>query len=245
MKKALVIAAAAAGILLAGAAAGYACFPGLPDYIKVRRQYAGFDAGIPDFEKEPVPADFVTYTVRGLQISVPPEYTPLDSGHGFRNAEGKTALLHTQQDKKTLSSYIQDYDPCADSHCYEAGYRHYFQAVGAPFPTDDDPKTDLMWYCRDVLRSRDVLHLRGRDRDVFWELAAVRDESLGQEETWRFSLPGGSGFVCKGSLAGSYWTLTLFPEGGGSVYDYVHVREPDDQTVRRIFSSVQLAAEES
>ena len=244
MKKGLRITAAVLGGLLLIAGLTWVILPGLPDYLRIRLTMPEVSSTPPDFVRAEVPADYVTYEIRGVRLRVPAEYSLLDSGHGFRSADGKIGTLISQFDQATMYDYLQDYDPWENYLYSEAEYRHYFASVGAPFPTDGEARSSVLWYCRDVLRAEDVLHLRGKDKKVFRELADVKRESLAQEDTWRITVPGGSGFVCKSNPAdnpaGAYWSLTLFPEGGGSVYAYVYTREPDGETVRRIFSSAEL-----
>ncbi len=245
MKKGLRITAAVLGALLLIAGLTWLFLPGLPDYLRIRLTMPEVGSDLPDFVRAEVPADYVTYEIRGVRLSVPADYTLLDSGHGFRGADGKTGTLISQFDQATMYDYLQDYDPWENYLYTEAEYRHYFASVGAPCPNDEEARTSVLWYCRDVLRPEDVLHLRGTDKKVFRELADVKRESLAQEDTWRITVPGGSGFVCKsnpaGNPAGAYWSLTLFPEGGGSVYDFVYTRELNEETVRRMFSSAEIA----
>lgn len=245
MKKGLIITASVLGTLLLIAGLTWLILPGLPDYLRVKLTMPQVDSDLPDFVRAEVPADYVTYEIRGVRLSVPAEYELLDTGHGFRSADGKVGTLISQFDQATMYDYLPDYDPWENYLYTEAEYRHYFASVGAPYPDDGEARTTVLWYCRDVLRAKDVLHLRGKDRAVFRELAEVRRDSLQQEDTWRITVPGGDGFVCRSNAAenpaGAYWSLTLFPEGGGSVYDLVYTREPDGETARRIFSSVEIA----
>ena len=244
MKKTLTVLAAVLGTLLLLAGAVWIFFPGLPDYLSIRLKTPELDSDLPEFARTAVPESYVTYEIRGVRVSVPAAYTLLATGHGFRTADGKTSMLIAELDQQTAANYIPSYDPWENYLYAEEDYRHYFASVGAPFPSDAEAQSTVLWYCRDVLRAKDVLHLRGRDKAVFRELYDVRRDSLSQEQTWKIRVPGATGFVCRSNAAdnpsGAYWSLTFFPEGGGSLYKFVYTREPDDETVRCIFSSAEL-----
>ncbi|MBQ8920744.1 MAG: hypothetical protein IJ060_01105 [Oscillospiraceae bacterium] len=241
MKKRVRILCIAGGVILAAGAAVFALVPGLFTYFQVKWKYRNIEKTIPVFTPYSVPSDFVPYTVEGLCISVPADYTLRDNGRSFLNADGKTAVFLTRHDQTLMSQYV---DPWDSQEYAKADYRSYFDAVGAPFPTDTDARTELLWYCKGTLMPKDCLKLRGTDRKVFKELAATKNGAWEMEDTWELAVSGAKGYVSRARSelvsAVADWTLTVYPDDSRSDKIFIVFRT-DDTTAKQMVSSVQLS----
>ncbi|MBR3268918.1 MAG: hypothetical protein IKI58_09420 [Oscillospiraceae bacterium] len=243
MKKPVKILCIAGGVLAAAGAAVVAFAPGLFTYLNVLRKYPNIIKTIPVFQKYSVPQNYVQYTVKGLTMSVPAEYTLKDSGLVFIGADGKTSVLVTRHDETLLAQYVNPWD----SQKYtEADYKSYFRAVGAPFPKTADARTELLWYCKGTLMPEDCLKLRGMNRKVFKELAETKNSAWEMEDAWELPVNGAKAYVSCGKTdivtSVGNWTLTVYPDDSRSDKIFVVFRT-DDTTAKQIISSVQISAE--
>ena len=250
MKKKILAACIAGGVLLAAAGCIFAFVPGLFTYLHVKIKYDNIDRTIPQFERVGVPEKFVQYSVQGLTLSVPDSYVPTDTGHGFAGSDGKPRVLIMRSDRletaALLSEYGADTDDLYDTKQFsDAEYRHYFETVGAPVPSDADARTEELWYSKGVLQPEDCLKLRGTDRKVFAEYALTKEESWNMEETWSLPLSGAVCYVSEStaaltaSIAGN--TVCIYPDARRSEKIMVALRVQDPQTAKQIISSIQLA----
>ena len=240
MKKAALAACITGGLIAAGAAV-YAVFPGQITYLYVRGRYPNISRTIPQFAVCDVPADYQPYTIHGLTLSVPADFALTKTGHGFTDPDGKAAVVVSRHDQTELAEYS---DPWKYYACEEADYRRYFEAVGAPFPDDADARTKLLWYCKDTLMPQDCLNLRGRNLRIFREFAETKNEGWNMESSWVLPMEGGKAFASASEnnplTAGSYRTLTVYPDDSRCDEIFVMIRT-DDATANRIISSAKLA----
>ena len=248
MKKPILAACIAGGVLLAAGGCVFAFVPGLFTYLRVKIKYDNIDRTIPQFERVSVPENFVEYSVRGLTLSVPETYELNDSGMSFVGSDGKTRLFITQHDMLETAALLSEYgaDDLYDTKQFsDAEYRHYFETVGAPVPSDADARTDDLWYSKGTLQASDCLKLRGTDRKVFAEYALTKEESWNMEETWSLPVTGAVGYVSEStadltsSIAAN--TVCIYPDARRSEKIMVVLRVQDPQTAKQIISSIQLA----
>lgn len=248
MKKPILAACIAGGVLLAAGGCIFAFVPGLFTYLRVKIKYDNIDRTIPQFERVSVPENFVEYSVRGLTLSVPETYELNDSGMSFVGSDGKTRLFITQHDMLETAALLSEYgaDDLYDTKQFsDAEYRHYFETVGAPVPSDADARTDDLWYSKGTLQASDCLKLRGTDRKIFAEYALTKEESWNMEETWSLPLSGAVCYVSEStaaltaSIAGN--TVCIYPDDSRSEEISVILRVQDPQTAKQIISSIQLA----
>jgi len=109
MKKPILAACIAGGVLLAAGGCIFAFVPGLFTYLHVKIKYDNIDRTIPQFERVSVPENFVEYSVRGLTLSVPETYELNDSGMSFVGSDGKTRLFITQHDMLETAALLSEY----------------------------------------------------------------------------------------------------------------------------------------
>ena len=250
MKKPVKILCIAGGVLFAAGAAVFAFVPGLFTYLYVKFKYDNIDRCITEYERVSVPENYQEYSVRGLTFSVPASYTQSDSGSSFAGKDGKTRVFITRHDALETAAILEKYGTGEPGDLYDtkrfsdAEYRHYFETVGAPAPSDADARTEELWYCKGTLQAADCLKLRGRDRDVFSEYALNKEESWNMENTWSLPMNGAIGYVSEStseltsSVAGN--TVCIYPDAKRSEKIMVVLRVQDPQTAKQIISSIRL-----
>jgi hypothetical protein len=248
MKKALKIGGIILGIILVSALIIFIFFPGLFTYIKVKVKYDNIDRGFTEFKKVEVPDDFKTYTVKGITLSVPDSYVLKDTGSSFKNSDEKSVLLIMESDSletdELMKGYSEDYDTWEYYKYEEADYKHFFETIGGTFPTPYDASSDILWFVRDKLKAKDCLKLRGRDMDVFLELADSKEESWKTEKTWE--LDGENCFVYIGYIEDSeifnsdLWTAYIYDKNNLTKYHYLLFKEDDTEVIKQIISSIEL-----
>lgn len=248
MKKALKIGGIILGIILAALLIIFIFFPGLFTYIKVKVKYDNIDRGFTEFKKVEVPDDFKTYTVKGITLSVPDSYVLKDTGSSFKNSDEKSVLLIMESDSletdELMKGYSEDYDTWEYYKYEEEDYKHFFETIGGTFPTPYDASSDILWFVRDKLKAKDCLKLRGRDMDVFLELADSKEESWKTEKTWE--LDGENCFVYIGYIEDSeifnsdLWTAYIYDKNNLTKYHYLLFKEDDTEVIKQIISSIEL-----
>ncbi len=241
MKKTLTICGAVLGVLLIAVLVIFIFFPGLPEYFKVKKDYKYIDRTIGSFDKADVPVSFSAHTIRGVKLSAPMDFTENDRGSALKNSSGDTAVFIIELDSVQSAQYADAaYEDAGDSwfgHKYsESDYRSFFDKIDAEYPDPEEAKTDILWFFRDGFTAKDCIRLRGRDMDIFKELAEDKEKAWETEDTWKMSGEGFEAYVCQSSV----WTVTIYPDGGGSKYISIMLNHADDDTIRQIISSIEL-----
>lgn len=246
MKKAIKIIAAILAVLIAAAAVIFIFFPGLPAYIKVKLKYEHIDRTVGDLPAVGVPESFKPFTVNGLSFFAPADAEKKEFGSSVRFGE-KGFVLIMEGDKVKEAKTSEDLGMAADQwdgYKYaEADYRHFFEKLGEKYPTNEDASSDILWFFRDRLTASDCLKLRSKDKDVFLEFAEIKEESWGMEESFRLSGEGFTGYAARSTgdmIPEGMWTVTLYPDGGGSRYYFGMVKNCGDETAKQIISSITL-----
>lgn len=248
MKKALKISGIILGIILVSALIIFIFFPGLFTYIKVKVKYDNIDRGFTEFKKVEVPDDFKTYTVKGITLSVPDSYVLKDTGSSFKNSDEKSVLLIMESDSiendQLMNEYSEDYDTWEYYKYEEEDYKHFFETIGGTFPTPYDASSDILWFVRDKLKAKDCLKLRGRDMDVFLELADSKEESWKIEKTWELAGENSFAYIGHGEanelIKFDFWTMNIFDQNDLTKYHYLLFKEDDTEVIKQIISSIEL-----
>lgn len=143
-----------------------------------------------------------------------------------------------------MKGYYEDYDAWEYYKYEEADYKHFFETIGGTFPTPYDASSDILWFVRDKLKAKDCLKLRGRDMDVFLELADSKEESWKTEKTWE--LAGENSFAYIGYIEDSeifnsdLWTAYIYDKNNLTKYHYLLFKEDDTEVIKQIISSIEL-----
>lgn len=249
MKKIFTIGGAVLGTILAAALVIFIFFPGLPTYIIVKHKYDHIDELVPEFERSDIPADYVSHTLKGITFRTPSDW------EGHSAVEGAEAGTYRSKDDShigvMLSSYksyddilgsVEDYDPWNTYEYEEEDYRHFLKAIGVE-PPQYGFAYRILWYIRDHITAKDCIKLRGTDKKVFSELAAVKEESINTERLWKTEGNDFSAYIGQelySSFKGGYWSITLYPNESDDEYYHVFIKCPDETTARQIISSIEL-----
>lgn len=247
MKKALKIALPILGALLAAFIVMIVFFPGLPEYISVRRNNEYINRTAPVL-KSSVPSDYVKYDLEYVKIYAPDGMT-VDRHKLSAGDDDGISLLFIKNNAVENQKIIEEYggetiDPWDGFEHSEADFRSYFKAVGAKYPDINYPETDVTWYVKDKLKASDCLKLRGTDMEIFKEFADAKEFSWELEDAWKISGDGFTGYVCRinnGVIVneGTY-TVTVFPDGGSGTQYYGVLKNASDETAKSILGSVSL-----
>ncbi len=252
MKKVLKITGVILGVIVLAVLIVFIFFPGLPAYIKVKFTYDNIDRTITEFEKVYIPESFNAYNIEGVSVRVPFDYEPAGTGKQLKASDGEGVVAIIKHDsletKRLLEKYADsDSDIITDPWEYYAyekeDYEHYFSTVGEEFPNDYNASSDILWYIKGRLTAKDCLKLRGRDMDVFLELAESKESSWDMENAWKIS---GEDFIAYAAenITGDYdvnfWTVTIYPESSKTVNYFCIIRGADDDVTKQILSSISL-----
>jgi hypothetical protein len=231
MKKALKIGGIILGIILAALLIIFIFFPGLFTYIKVKSKYNNIDRCITEFKKVEVPDDFKTYTIGNLKISVPEDYKWNEENAVFSSPSLEEAVsIIEYEDKDEEYSFQND-------NYNKSEFLHLFESIGKPVADDGMLTIQDVWYCEQRISAKDCLKLRGRDKDVFCEIASSKDNMI---DTWRvcsFIDDDYFAYLTYGDFAGklenSYWIIYM--------PDYnIFIMETNNTIAKQIISSIEL-----
>ncbi len=256
MKKALKITLISIISLIAvSALVIFVFFPGLPTYIKVKFKYDDIDRTITEFEKVYIPESFDAYNIEGVSVKVPFDFEPAGTGKQLKSSDGEGVVALIKNDsletKRLLEKYADsdldiDTDPWKYYEYEKEDYEHYFSTIGEEFPNDYNASSDILWYIKGRLTAKDCLKLRGRDIDVFLELAESKKSSWDMENAWKISGEGFIAYVAEnitGDYDENFWTVTIYPESSKTVNYFGIIRGADDNVTKQIISSISLQEE--
>ena len=249
MNKAIKTGAAVLGVLLAAALVVFIFFPGLPTYIKVRREFDDIDRHVPEFTKLEVPSDFVKHSKKNVEFSTPAGWSATTEVEGYEpssyRSDDKSMILVTVYDQGYYdildNNTVDGLDPWSAYDHSEEEFRHFFDKLGLDYP-DKWLSTWLIWLARDGFTSKDCLKLRGTDLSVFEELADIKEGSGDVENYWKLSGIGEAAYIgqVKGfGYDGGIWTYSILPENSEDMV-LVTVKCSDETVAKQIISSVRL-----
>ncbi len=251
MNKAIKTGGIVLGIILAAALIIFIFFPGLPVYVTAKSKYKDVNRTVPDFETAEVPADFKSYSLKGVSFKVPADWegnSPFVDGTvtSYRSPDEKGRISVIKNDRASYdliqnSEYKQEFGYWEGYRYSEDDYRHFFDKLGCEYP-DLWFEEWFVWLHRDGFTAKDCLKLRGKDMKVFKELAAGKSSCFKLEEPWRLDGDDFYGYVGISSMGkGSrLWNFCIVPNGCGDTYYNVMVKCEDETTARQIISSVRL-----
>ena len=79
-------------------------FPGLPTYFKVKHKYEYISKQISEFETVPAGADFKNFSINGLKLKAPADWSVTDNG--MKSSSGETALIVTNKDNIEQDEFL-------------------------------------------------------------------------------------------------------------------------------------------
>lgn len=234
MKKALKIAGIIIGVLVIAAIVIIVFFPGLPTYIKVKKNCPHIDEtmGIYTDGGEAVPEDFVQTEINGILVSGPADALRDNSNLCAFKKDNELAVMIIESENEPLSY--------TDESCgfliYD--YRHFFRSLDAEMP---ETTYEGMEFIRN-LTAKDCLKLRGTDREVFEEYAEIKEIAAEIETVYYYERDELSGFVCDLIGVGqTYKHRKNVVLADGDKEWIISVFGNDAETVAQIISSIEIS----
>ena len=247
MKKTLTIGSAVLGGLLAAALVIFIFFPGLPTYLKVKHKYDHIDEHVPEFEKTDVPSDYVSHTLKGVKFSIPSDWegsSPIKGVEASSYQSGEQYKIHVfKTDYQELTGDENSlYDPWEYYKYTEADYRHFYKNIGVDLPQYGLAYT-MVFYTRDYVTAKGCLKLRGKDKDVFLDLAEDKEEAVDMEKMWKLKNNEYTAYavqVLYSDYNGNTWDVNIFPNNNKNEVYTVTLKCPDETMAKQIISSIEL-----
>jgi hypothetical protein len=242
MKKALTIGGAVLGFLLISALVIFIFFPGLPTYIKVKHKYKHIDEKVPAFEAVSAGADFKEYTIKGVKLKAPGDWSVTDNG--LQASPEEKVLIVLSTDNKEQDEFLdsmKDYDPW-DAYKYnKEDYTEFFRSVDVE-PAQYGFSSKIIFYIRDYIDSKDCMSLRGQDKDIFLELADIKEKAVDTETMYKLNGSSFTGYIGRINFSGNdvIWNISIFPDGD-DIHEYsVMINYSDETIAKQIISSIEL-----
>lgn len=234
MKKALKITGIIIGVLVIAALIIIVFFPGLPTYIKVKKDCPHIDEtmGIYKDSADAVPEDFVQVELNGILISGPADALRTDGSFVAFKKENELAVMIIESENEPLSY--------TDESCgfliYD--YRHFFSSLDVKMP---ETTYESMEFVRN-LTAKDCLKLRGTDKKVFEEYAEIKEIVSDIETVYYYERDDLTGFVCELIDVGQAYehrkNIVLLE---GDKQWIISVFGNDAETVAQIISSIEIS----
>lgn len=234
MKKTLKITGIILGALVIAAIAVIVFFPGLPTYIKVKKNCPHIDEtmGIYNDGGEAVPEDFVQTEINGILVSGPADTLCDDSNLCAFKKDNELVVMIIESENEPLSYTDESCGFLIDD------YRHFFQSLDVEMP---ETTYESMEFIRN-LTAKDCLKLRGTDREVFEEYAESKEIVAEIETVYYYKRDELSGFVCELISIGKQYehrkNVMLFD---GDKEWIISVVGNDAETVAQIISSIEIS----
>ena len=244
MKKPLIIGGIILGFLVAAALVIFIFFPGLPTYFKVNRQYKHINEKPEAFEIVPAGADFKEFTLNGVKLKAPADCSLKPDDNRLKSASGKAELVVHQTNNKEQDEYLdsfQDYDPW-DTYKYDQeDYREFFRSIGAE-PPQYGFSSKILFYIRDYISAADCIRLRGKNKDIFFELADLKEKAAETENMQKLKGSGFTEYIGRIQYSGyeDIWQLFIFPDSDDLNTYSVAINCSDETMAKQIISSVEL-----
>lgn len=234
MKKSSKITAVILGIMLILVLAVLIFLPGLPTYIKVKKDYKYCDRTIGTFEGFDVesPKDFVPFTKDGITV-MGPENARNDGSLVPFKSDGLIVSVSVLDDEDDGAAYFDE-----QSLYTRSDYRHFFRKLDIDTPQNSYENVVMLRN----LTAKDCLGLRGTDKKVFLEYMQYKEFSEEVERINYYEKDGIKGFFCELSTEGSKkikysYSLWLFHNEKQYI---VHAYSDDKETAMQILATVEI-----
>ena len=227
-------------------------FPGLPACMSAKHKYKHIDELPAEFEKVEVTGSKTA--IQGLKIFVPDGWRNNESGNGMSSEDENQSLLVLHADLKSQEDALKEmfedpqyaafaYDPWEAYDHEEYDYRHFFNTLHVELPKYGLSSV-FIFYIRDSFTAKSAIWLEHTDMEVFKELCEVKENAFESENLWKMQGDGFKAYVGQVNyedIGKNMWTVTIFPDGDLNDDYNVTIKCDDENTVRQIISSIELA----
>ncbi|WP_295085488.1 hypothetical protein [Ruminococcus sp.] len=217
-------------------------FPGLPTYFKVKHKYEYISKQISEFETVPAGADFKNFSINGLKLKAPADWSVTDNG--MKSSSGETALIVTNKDNIEQDEFLdslKDYNPWDQYKFNEEDYQEFFRTIGSE-PAKYGFSSRILFYIRDNISAADCIRLHGKNKDIFLELAELKEKAVEAETMYKLNSSYFTGYIGRMNFSEyeDLWDLFIFPKGDDTHTFMVKINYSDEITAKQIISSIEL-----
>ncbi len=239
MKKALKITLISIISLIAvSALVVFVFFPGIFTYFKVKKEFPSIENELTEItklymDKDEVPDDYVEAECDGVTVKGP-SYAVNNNTTGMVPFKEKDNLIvMVIKSEVTPAEYGGEYNK------YEKeDYEHFFDSLDVPMPETQYESRKFI----NGMQAKDCLKLRGKDLDVFMELAEYKDIVYSVENPYIYEHNGNKGFIC--DVASKNYTYHYNADFFTEENEYViSVLSNNIETVKRVIASIEITEE--
>lgn len=236
MKKVLKIGAVILGVLLIGALVIFIFFPGLPTYFKVKKEFPEIENKLTEFTKfdsssAEIPDNYVEASYDGVTLMGPSYALNTDTTGMVPFKSDDNLLVMIIKSEGNTAEYGGEYDK------YEKeDYEHLFESLDIDMPESSYDNRCFLYN----LQAKDCLKLRGKDLDVFMELAQAKQIVSKVETAYLYEDNGNKGFMCDIAVNDNYiyrYNADFFTENNEYI---ISVFGNNIETINNIISSIEI-----
>ncbi len=239
MKKALKITLISIISLIAvSALVVFVFFPGIFTYFKVKKEFPSIENELTEItklymDKDEVPDDYVEAECDGVTVKGP-SYAVNNNTTGMVPFKEKDNLIvMVTKSEVRFAEYGGEYD----QYDYD-DYEHFFDSLDVPMPETQYESRKFI----NGMQAKDCLKLRGKDLDVFMELAEYKDIVYSVETPYIYKHNGNKGFIC--DVASKNYTYHYNADFFTEENEYViSVLSNNIETVKRVIASIEITEE--
>ena len=240
MKKALKITLISIiALILVSALVIFVFFPGIFTYFKVKKEFPAIENELTEITKlymvkEEVPDDYVEAECDGVTVKGPSYAVNNNTTGMVPFKEEDNLIVMVMKSEVTPAEYGGEYNK------YEKeDYEHFFESLDIDMPENSYDDRCFLYN----LQAKDCLKLRGKDLDVFMELAEAKQIVSKVETPYIYEYNGNKGFICEINSNDTYtyyYNADFFTEENEYI---VTVLSNNIETVKRIIASIEITEE--
>ena len=248
MKKSLIIGGSTAGGLLVLLAAAFVLFPNIPQYINVKKNYEHIDDTVPEFEGAASGDSFKEYCKSGLKMKVPDDWE--EGSMLYDLTSDGSSLTINRMDAEFYDISMENneaYDPWEGYSHKEDEYRALFEKTGVKVP-QHGLSSCMPYFIMDGITAKDCLELRGADKEIFREIADIKEEYSDNSAMWKLKSDDCTAYVNRPvykvaddeMVMGDLWSVSIFPRENENDQFLVVLNCEDEVLVKQIINSIGL-----
>lgn len=214
-------------------------FPGLPAYFKVKKEFPEIENKLAEFTEfdsstAEIPDNYVEVSHDGVTLMGPSHAlnTTTTGMVPFKSDDNLVVMIIKSEGN--TAGYGGEYDK------YEKeDYEHFFESLDIDMPDSSYENRCFLYN----LQAKDCLKLRGKDLDVFMELAESKQIASKVETAYLYEENGNKGFICDLSVNDNYiycYNADFFTENNEYI---ISVFGNNAETINNIIASIEITEE--